>query len=596
MRQRPKRTSNGDLSSQKKTCMRTLLSTRYVYNQRCVLRSIIGLLAILYATNSADAGPLDGYADEAAWKAQLAEIDASELVTVTSLGVTAAGRDVSLITIAQGEPDNKPAILIVGSVFAPHLVGGELATRIARSLITPSSEQQAATTALLERYTVYIIPRPSPDATSSCFASPFFERAANTRPTDDDRDGVTDEDGPEDLNGDGLITLLRVEDGEGDQIPHPNDARLLIPADRTKQERGVYRVFTEGYDNDHDDTWNEDGPGGVEFHRNFPFNYRFFQPGVGPHSVSEPETRAMADFCFAHPNIALVLSFSPEDNLFHPWETDNGAAQARIKTGLLPDDAPSIKLLTERFQKAHGGADAPESVTYDGSFVRWAYFHYGRWSLTSRGWWPSKTEVASPPATGEGEPPKPPADDPRAADQLNALRWLDKQGIAGFVPWTPIEHPDFPSQKVEIGGFRPFVTWNPPGAELDPLAQKHFAYLTSLPEIMPRLAIHSQRVESVGAGVFRVTALIVNEGQLPTLPEMGRIAEYPYPLQVTLTLPEGCTLITGNRRQQIAPLAASGGTRELEWLLLRGEAAANTLRIHAAAPAVGESTVEIELK
>ncbi|MDZ4780871.1 MAG: M14 family metallopeptidase, partial [Planctomycetia bacterium] len=561
-----------------------------------LLHSLACLFVLALTQAAAQAGPLDGYADEPTWKTQLAEIDASELATVTSLGVTAAGRDVTLITIAQGEPGKKPAILIVGNVVAPHLVGSELATRIARSLIAPGADQQAATTALLEHYAIYIVPRPSPDASASCFTTPYFERAANTRPSDDDRDGDTDEDGPEDLNGDGLITMLRVEDVAGDQIVHPNDARLLIPADRTKHERGVYRLYTEGYDNDHDEAFNEDGPGGVEFHRNFPFKYRFFQPGVGPQPVSEPETRAVADFCFAHPNIALVLSFSPEDNLFHPWEADSGAAQARIKTGLLPDDAPSTKLLAERFQKAHGGADAPESATYDGSFVRWAYFHYGRWSLASRAWWPPKTEITPPPTTGEGEPPKPPADDPRAADQLNALRWLDKQGITGFVPWTAIEHPDFPGQKVEIGGFHPFVTLNPPAAELDPLAQKHFAFLTSLPEVMPRLTIRDERAESVGAGVFRVTALIVNEGQLPTLPEMGRLAEYPYPLQVTLTLPDGCTLITGNLRQQIAPLAASGGARELEWLLLRGESNTNTPRLHAAAPAVGEATVEIELK
>lgn len=560
----------------------------------CVCHS--ALVTLLVLASVANGGPLDGYADEAAWKAQLAEIDAAESATVSSLGVTAAGREVSLITVAQGDADRKPAILIVGNVVAPHLVGGELATRLARQFAVPSMENQASVNALLERYTLYIIPRPSPDATALLFEAPAHERAVNTRPTDDDRDGELDEDGAEDLNGDGLITMLRIEDVGGDHIPHPNEPRILIPADRAKQERGVYRLIMEGIDNDRDEAFNEDGPGGVAFHRNFPFQYRHFQPGVGANAISEPESRAVADFCFAHPNIALVFSFSPEDSLYRPWEADNNAAQARIKAGLLPDDAPITKFFGERFQKAHGGADAPESATYDGSFVRWAYFHYGRWSLVSRAWWPPKVEAKSPEPNASGEQPKKPDDDPRAVDQLRALRWLDQQGIAGFVPWTPIEHPDFPGQKVEVGGFHPLVTWNPPAAELDALAQKHLAYFVALPEVMPRITVAKPRAEALGTNVFRVSATIVNEGQVPTMPEMGRINENPFPLQVTLTLPEGSTLVTGRARRQLAPLAANGGAQELEWLILRGDADKNMVRIHVAAPAVGEAAAEIQLK
>ncbi len=576
--------------------MQHLFSTYRVHNSCVVAWRVICVAFVAASSSALCAGPLDGYADEVAWKMQLAEIDASDAATVTSLGCTAAGRDVSLVTIAQGAPEKKPAILIVGNVVAPHLIGGELATRLARSLALPDDAGKPAVAALLEHYTIYVIPRPSPDATELCFTAPYHERAANTRPTDDDRDGETDEDGPEDLNGDGVITMLRIEDVEGDQIPHPHEPRILVPADRTKQERGQYCVITEGIDNDHDEAFNEDGPGGVEFHRNFTFSYRFFQPGVGPNPVSEPETRAVADFSFAHPNIALVLSFSPEDNLFHPWEANSDAAKARIKTGLLPDDVPYTKLLGERFQKLLGAADAPESPSYDGSFVRWAYFHYGRWSLASRAWWPPKTELEKPAESTEGEQKEPPKEDERAREQVNAIRWLDKQGIAGFVPWTTIEHPDFPGQKVEVGGFKPFVTLNPPAAELDPLAKQHLDFVLSLPESLPRLAIKNSRVESLGAGVFRLKALIVNEGQLPTLPEMGRIAEHPYPLQVTLTLPAGCQLISGKARQQLSPLSGSGGFEQLEWLLHTTTAEATSIRIHAAAPVVGETSAEVELK
>lgn len=575
------------------------------------ITSSLALFLVALSALRAVSAPIDGYADEATWKAQLTAIDAAESAAVTSLGVTAAGREVQLITLAKGDADKKPAILVLGNVFAPQLAGAELATRLAQSLAAPDDAAKPAVDALLDRCTLYVIPRPSPDATVACFDAPSRERAANSRPWDDDRDFEIDEDGFEDLNGDGLITMLRVEELQGDSIPHPNDPRVMIPADRAKQERGRYRLLTEGVDNDHDQAFNEDPPGGVEFHRNFPFAYRFFEPGAGPHQVSEPETRAVADFCFGHPNIALVFTFSPEDNLFHPWKADDAAAQARIKSGLLPADAPYTTLLGERFQKLHGGADAPEAATYNGSYVRWAYFHYGRWSLASRAWWPPKVEPPKPaaapateaatdtekPAEKKEEPKKEePKEDSRAADQLNALRWFAQQNIDGFVNWTPIDHPDFPGKKVEVGGFKPFLLLNPPAAELDGLAKKHLDFLLAMPDLLPRISLQDAQVESVGAGIYRVTLLVVNDAPLSTFPAMGETSRQIVPLQVTLTLPEGVKLVTGRARQQLAPIAGHGGYEKLEWLLHVANPANNKLQIRAAAPAVGEALTEVELK
>ncbi len=574
---------------------------------------IYWLVALISITaQRASAAPIDGYSDEAAWKTQIAAIDAAETASVTPLAVTAAGREVLLITLAKGEADKKPAILVMGNVFAPQLAGAEIATRLAQSLASPDEAAKPKVDALLDRFTIYIIPRPSPDATVACFDAPSQERAVNTRPWDDDRDFETDEDSFEDLNGDGLITMLRIEDLQGEYIPHPSEPRVMIPADRSKQERGKYRLLTEGVDNDHDEAFNEDPAGGVDFSRNFTFAYRFFEPGVGPNQVSEPETRAIADFCFAHPNIALVFSFSPEDNLFHPWKADDAAAQARIKTGLLPADAPYTALLGERFQKLHGGADAPESATYAGSFVRWAYFHYGRWSLASRAWWPPKVEPPKPAETPAAtEPPKAeekPAEkteepkkdeikeDTRAAEQLNALRWFAQQNIDGFVNWTPIEHPDFPGKKVEVGGFKPFLLLNPPAAELDGLAKKHLDFLLTMPDLLPRVALQDVAAENVGAGIYRVTLLVVNDAPLPTLSAMGAASAHTYPLQVTLTLPEGAKLITGRARQQLSPIAGNGGYEKLEWLLFTDGATSKKVQIRAAAPAIGDASVELELK
>ncbi len=47
------------------------------------------------------------------------------------------------------------------------------------------------------------------------------------------------------------------------------------------------------------------------------------------HQVSEIETRAVTDFAYAHSNIAAVFSFSPNDNLNHPWKEGKKASPAK---------------------------------------------------------------------------------------------------------------------------------------------------------------------------------------------------------------------------------------------------------------------------
>lgn len=604
--------------------------------------------AALLAANAAAAQPaLSGYADYEALTAAVQELAKSPRAKVSSLGRTLAGREIWLITLSRApagpeeKPDDKPAILVVGNVYAPHLVGSELALRVARQFAAapqqapaapaaagaPDAKPSSPTTAqrtqdLLERFTVYVIPRPNPDASEAFFQSPHYERATNQRSTDDDRDGAFDEDPFEDLNGDGLITMLRVEDASGPYLPHPADDRVLIKADPKRNEQGRYRLVTEGIDNDHDEQFNEDPPGGVSLNRNFSFQYPFFQAGAGPHQVSEVESRAVADFAMTHPNIALVFTFAPEDNLFEPWkpEKDN----ERIKTSVLSGDADPLNYLAEQYRELRGGSAPPEAPKAEGSFVHWAYFHWGRWSLGARGWWvpktpapaddkpaetkpaeekpASKTDAAKTDAaktdTAAAEPAKKPksADDKRGADDLNALRWFDKQGIAGFVPWTPIEHPDFPGRKVEVGGFKPFLLLNPPATELDGLADKHAAFLSRLAEWLPRLRFDQVRVEPLGEGVFRLTVKVLNVGFLPTQPAISHSAQHTSPLQIKLDLPAGVTLVTGHPRHRLPKLAGNGGAAEQSWLLRGPADAAASIRITVYASHVGSESTTAELK
>ena len=551
-------------------------------------------------------GPPAGYTDYEKFRFRVRELGRSDLVTVKSLATTLGGREIYLLKLGHGEIDKKPAMLIVGGVESDRLAGGEICIAMAMRW-SRQHKKDAALTKLFDRYTIYIIPRPSPDATERCFGKPYGLSATNQRPTDDDRDGVTDEDPPEDLNGDGWITKMRVEDPAGLYMPHPQDARVMIKADPKKGERGRYRLLSEGKDNDGDEAWNEDGPGGVRFNKNFTFAYPFFKVGAGPHQVSEIETRAIADFAFSRPNIAMVVSFTPEDNLMHPWKPNAGAESKRIKTTLFTDDAAYVKRIAEKYRKIHGEKNAPTSPKGAGSFSEWAYFHYGRWSFASRPWWIPKPKDAVA-KTGDakktdGKDKKEndkdkadkKADDKRGTDQLNTLRWLKREKIDGFVEWTEVKHADFPGRKVEVGGFKTLLTQNPPHKQISVLAEKQAKFAVELLGQMPRVSIGETKVESVGEGVFRLQVTVVNTGYLPTLSKMGAISQLTFPLILSLELPKGAKLVTGHLRTHLGPLAGTNGRSKHTWLILAKDAKARTVRASVASPSVGKSEKTVKL-
>ncbi len=510
------------------------------------------------------------------------------------LAETAGERPVQLLTLGGDGADSRPAVLIVGAVDATKPWSADLAVGLAEVL--------AANEKLLKEITFYIVPDPSPDALRRSQAKPLVEASANLRPSDDDRDGRIDEDPPEDLNHDGFITSMRVTDPTGDYRPHPDDPRELVRVDRTKGERAEYRLLTEGIDNDHDDRWNEDGPGGVEFNRNFTWKYPYFKPGAGPHQVSESETRAVADFAFNHRNIFLVLSIGPEANLLKPWAKGK-------EGGLSKADADVYAWLAKSYADELKVKDAPTNGAGEGAFATWAHHHLGRWSLSTPAWWPvveekvaeKKDDEKSPPTDGEGSNNKTSADEKPKSEKkkdsdpaaLRTLRWLDKNNPSAFIPWTKIEHPDFPGKTVEIGGVKPYAV-APTVEELAELAAQHAKWLTVVLAERAKLAIDEVKVEAAGEQVYRITAKVINTGRLPTSSKHGAMAKQLQQLEIELVAPKGSVFLSGSPRQRCGVLHGLGGSVEKQWLI-RVIGNEDKLQVKVGEPSVGFVEREIVL-
>ncbi len=166
--------------------------------------------------------------------------------------------------------------------------------------------------------TWYVLACGNPDAAARYFAKPLYRDTRNARPMNDDQDDAADEDGPDDLDGDGLIAQMRVREPGGGWMAVGGEPRLMKKADGLKGETGVWTLYAEGLDNDRDGRINEDGPGGVSLGAAFPHLFKYHAPDAGPWPGSEPETYALLKFFDAHREIGLAFVFGEANFCLNP--------------------------------------------------------------------------------------------------------------------------------------------------------------------------------------------------------------------------------------------------------------------------------------
>jgi len=514
------------------------------------------------------------------------------LVRVHELAKSREGRTVWIVEVGEGTEEERaarPAMLLVAGIEGDDLVGSYTAVAWIERLMKDYREASPAAD-LLKTTTVCVVPCLNPDAAERYFAEPKVDGNRNGTPNDEDHDGLIDEDGGEDLNGDGVITLMRVEDKEDQYIADPNEPRLMFKADPLKGEVPVWRLLSEGIDNDHDKRWNEDGPGGVNFNRNFPYNYRYFAPDVGLHPVSENETRALADFVVAHPNIGIVLTYGAADNLRKTPKSAASPGRSKPMEAISDKDVGYFEALGKVYRAKLGLDKELESASEPGTFSDWMYFHRGRLSLAARPWDPAiavalakpqKDEDKSDDSKAKPRDPNDPNDpnapkaeekksgkdkggDKRGKDEREQLAWFDEHSPEAFVAWQAIEHPDFPGRRVEIGGFQPFVQTNPPLAMLDEIAGKQGDFLTYLAGRLPRIGVAKVECRLLADSIYEIEILVTNTGFLPTALSHGETSQQILPTRVTLDLEPACFL-AGAKTTFLPTIAGSGGTAKARY-------------------------------
>lgn len=311
------------------------------------------------------------------------------VVQAMSIGVSREGRTLHLLRVAgRGDldPEQRPAMLIVAGLDPMHRVGTEVALGMAERLAADHADA-------LSHHTVYIVPLLNPDTWVylSHPGVPTWDFSRTLTPDDADRDGRVDEDGPEDLNNDGHITMMRVRDsspGSGltaTLMIDPDEPRLMRPPDPMKGERATHAVLLEGRDTDGDGRFNEDPVGGVHLDMNFPAHWPEFADGAGRFPLSEPETKALADWMLAKDTLLGVVIFTPKDTIVRVPEAGRMEASGRVPLGIENDDRATYEAISTLFKEVTKMRSAPTGDAA-GSLWSWAYAHLGLYTYSTPVW------------------------------------------------------------------------------------------------------------------------------------------------------------------------------------------------------------------
>jgi murein tripeptide amidase MpaA len=466
-----------------------------------------------------------------------------DLAKLYSIGKSYQGKDLWCMEItnrAKGPAEHKPGIYIDGNTHAGEVSGGETCLYTIHYLLSRYGHDSQVTH-LVDNRVFYIVPKINPDGSDAYLRKPSDAIDPDLKKFDDDEDGAQDEDGPEDLNGDGLITVMRIRDTEGPYKTSPDDPRLMVK--KEIDEEGEWRVVgPEGVDNDEDGEINEDPPGKrrTVSNRNYPAFWAptWIQSGAGKFPLSEPEAKAQVEFLFSKPNIASAQSYHTHSGVIlwgYCGRTEEHIPKADIENfkaiGKLGTDITGYPLL-HVYRDFTSDPNAPRH----GDFIDWVYDHYGAFGLCTEIW-------------------KAPGETGRSAfeefDPKIALEWSDKEiGGEGFVPWTKYDHPEF--GEVEIGGWNyNYLIQNPPAKMMEEEWKKNCLFELKRAELVPALNIKDVNAEDLGDKLFRITAKVANTGYLPTnVTEKAIENGLAKPVEAKLEL-EGAELLCGDERTEL---------------------------------------------
>lgn len=512
-----------------------------------------------------------------------------EIVELVQVGTSFGGQPIWQLIVTNkstGKHTDKPAAFFEGGRHSGEITSSESVLWLAWHVIENYGKDPAITR-LLDEKTLYLRLNNNPDGADMYKLTPMANRSS-VRPVDNDGDGLFDEDSGEDLDGDGHIRQMRqyVGAGKGTHVVDSLDAKGRLMR-QVGMGRGDYLVFPEGIDNDKDGRYNEDGVGGLDLHRNYPYNWRPMaeatgrgqtQFGAGEYPLSEPETRAVFLWQVRHPNISVTNSMDTSVPMHL-----RGPSTCLERECVFPSD---LKLLQHYDSVGNSltnyglagdvywtygtrgqpkGQERPEPLFGHGP--DFGYFQMGQVWYGDELW--------------NGGRERDYNNDGRI-DQYEVLRYNDERfGGRGYQMWTKVMHPEL--GEVEVGGADPkFWSQNPPAEDLERWAKNQAMFNLNMAMDLPKLEVPGVEVRRLrgaqrDSATHEVVVRVRNAGRIPTALEQAK--------RVHIVRPDALTIEGGGLR--------TVGPRIQEFWLGGYETKAITVRVIAPAGQTVEANARV---
>lgn len=450
-----------------------------------------------------------------------------ELATLESIGKSYERRDLWCLTLTNqktGKHSDKPAFYIDGAIHANEIQAVEVCMYTAWYLLE-SYSSNAFIKELLDTKTFYIVPFQSPDSRDA-FLHKDMELRSGKVPRDDDGDGLIDEDGPEDINNDGFISLMRIKMKGGNFKESTEYKNAMVYCG--SNETGDYMLFQEGIDNDDDGEVNEDGPGYYDPNRNWGWLWRpeYLQGGADRYPFSITEVKIVGDFLKSHTNIMGFQSYHNTSGLIL-----RGPGAREDKTYFQDDQV--IDFIGKKGEEILPGYKFSliwkDLYPVFGGELDFTYGALGILSYSNELWTAynmfRKTRTPQP-------------------DDNFLTNYLAQQtDYAKFnkyllfddatIPWKEFEHPFF--GKVEIGGTKNLQGRTPPSFLLEEECHRNMAFTLMNASFLPSVSIESITKKNLPNGLVEITAAIRNSQPIPTRLAIDTQNKINRPDWITLT-------------------------------------------------------------
>ncbi|MBE6931363.1 MAG: hypothetical protein E7463_13910 [Ruminococcaceae bacterium] len=500
--------------------------------------------------------------------------DNPRYMRLEALAETPEGRYVPIVTLADFDDPNGetlPAYYIQANIHACEACG----TNVCIYLI----EQILKNPAILSTHIYYLVPRVNPDGAERAMTRRDCTIRSRCLPL-----GCANALMPQDVDGDGLVSHMRIENPLGAWKALPGRG-IMVAREPGDMEGPFYDVYNEGLVENYNGGSPVHGERNIDLNRSYPVNWKPL-PHTTDYPGQAPEVRAILEFLTSHKNIyAGVDLHNGTSGILRPTERSNSELVREDRNLMREISALASKITGfQDFFDIPYGVPAGESRTLlpGGACDTWyeilGLSHYtvelgnGYNSIGMK-----SLEILNHYGDLYGE----------LLEEVQDFH--EARGETVHLPWKPFDHPQL--GKVEIGGRIDGQAYHMYLPDMENFVPKVAEFLNVHSEMLARLIIGNVEVLRVAEDVWRVRAECMNVGKFGTQimqGSPGHLGKIPVAARLT-----GAEILNADPNRQTAQLR-SMEKFEMEWFVRA--VAGTVLTLNVSHPKSVDASVSITLE